>query len=157
MLALALAHVWLTIGPPIQHPSDGVPLRWNGPIECPDEASLRERVHALAPGLLEQRDAASSRVEVEIVAAEDGHSATVVVRSSDGETRRTFSASDCEIATDALATVASDMMLMDFGIEEGMLTVYDALVGYAVTHECYDDGDFHELQLGIVARTVSDS
>lgn len=55
---------------------------------------------------------------------------------------------------DAFANVAHDMMLTDFGIEEGTNTVYDVLVGFAVTHECYDDGDFRELQLGIVARTI---
>jgi hypothetical protein len=55
---------------------------------------------------------------------------------------------------DAFGNVAHDMMLTDFGIEEGASTVYDVLVGFAVTHECYDDGDFRELQLGIVARTV---
>jgi hypothetical protein len=56
---------------------------------------------------------------------------------------------------DAFATVGSDMMVADLGIETGAGIVYDVLVGFAVTHECYDDGDFHELQLGIVAKTVS--
>jgi hypothetical protein len=55
---------------------------------------------------------------------------------------------------DAFATVAHDMMITDFGIEDGAGVVYDVLVGFAVTHECYDDGDFRELQLGIVARTL---
>ncbi len=56
---------------------------------------------------------------------------------------------------DAFASVGSDMMVTDLGSEEGAGTVYDVLVGFAVAHECYDDGDFHELQLGIVARTVN--
>jgi hypothetical protein len=55
---------------------------------------------------------------------------------------------------DAFGTVGSDMMITDLGLDEGAGTVYDVLVGFAVTHECYDDGDFNELQLGIVARTV---
>jgi hypothetical protein len=57
---------------------------------------------------------------------------------------------------DAFANVGHDMMIADLGIDEGANTVYDVLVGFAVTHECYDDGDFRELQLGIVARTVGD-
>jgi hypothetical protein len=55
---------------------------------------------------------------------------------------------------DAFGNVGHDMMLTGLGTDEGAGTVYDVLVGFAVTHECYDDGDFHELQLGIVARTV---
>ncbi len=103
MLALALAHLWLSFGPPIQRPSEGVPLRFGGPPECPDEAALRERVHELVPGLLERRDAAGSRVEVEIVGVAEGWTAAVVVRNADGETRRSFSGFDCELVTDAAA------------------------------------------------------
>jgi hypothetical protein len=55
---------------------------------------------------------------------------------------------------DAFGTVGHDMMLTGLGTDEGANVVYDVLVGFAVTHECYDDGDFHELQLGIVARTA---
>ena len=94
MLALTLAQVWLMIGPPIQRPSEGVPLRWDAPPECPDAAALRERVHALVPGLLERPDAAGSRVEVEVLAAAESYAASVVVRNSDGETRREFAAAD---------------------------------------------------------------
>jgi hypothetical protein len=54
---------------------------------------------------------------------------------------------------DAFGTAAHDMMLSDFGIELGVGTVYDVVVGFAVAHECYEDGDFHELMFGIVART----
>jgi hypothetical protein len=57
---------------------------------------------------------------------------------------------------DAFGNVGHDMMLTDLGIDDGASIVYDVLVGFAVTHECYDDGDFHELQLGIVSRTVGD-
>lgn len=57
---------------------------------------------------------------------------------------------------DAFGNVAHDMMITDFGIDEGENTVYDVLVGFAVAHECYEDGDFRELELGIVARTVGD-
>jgi hypothetical protein len=105
MLALTLAQVWLMIGPPIQRPSEAVPLRWDAPLECPDAAALRERVHALVPGLLEQPDAASSRVEVDVSAAAESYAASVVVRNSDGETRRSFAAADCETVTDAAALV----------------------------------------------------
>jgi hypothetical protein len=121
MLALALAHVWLSIGPPIQRPSDAVPLRWSAPVECPDEAALRERVHELVPGLLDRRDVASSSVEAEILATAEGWSGTVVVRNSDGETRRTFAAADCEIVTDAAAlmlAVALDPVGVVVGLSE---------------------------------------
>jgi hypothetical protein len=105
MLALTFAQVWLMIGPPIQRPSDGVPLRWEAPLECPDVAVLRERVHALVPGLLERPDAAGSRVDVDVSATDESYAASVVVRNNDGETRRSFAASDCETVTDAAALV----------------------------------------------------
>ena len=76
---LAQVGIWLALGPPVQRPSDGVPLRWDAPSECPDQAVLRERVDALAPGLLDRRDAAGSRVDVEVRAAEQGYAAAVVV------------------------------------------------------------------------------
>jgi hypothetical protein len=53
----------------------------------------------------------------------------------------------------AFGTVGHDTMLTDFGIDEGTGTAYDVLAGFAVTHECYEDGDFQELQLGIVGFT----
>jgi hypothetical protein len=105
MLALTLAHAWLTFGPPIQRPSEGVPVRWEAPGECPDLAALRGRVHALVPGLLDRRDAAGSRVEIEIRAGADGYAATVFVRNRDGETRRELAASDCEIVLEASALI----------------------------------------------------
>jgi hypothetical protein len=105
MLTVTVAQVWLTIGPPIQRPSEGVPLRWDAPLECPNEAALRERVDALVPGLLARPDTAQSRVEVEVEAAAERYAATVVVRNSDGETRRQFAAPDCEIVADAAALI----------------------------------------------------
>ena len=110
MLALTLAQLWLTIGPPIQRPTEGVPLRWEAPLECPDQPALRERVHALVPGLLDARDAAGSRVEASVRAGAEGYEATVVVRNGDGETRREFAASDCETLTDAAALILAVML-----------------------------------------------
>jgi hypothetical protein len=121
MLALILAQVWLTIGPPIQRPSEGVPLRWDAPLECPDAAALRERVHALVPGLLERPDAAGSRVEIEVSEGTGSYAATVVVRNSDGETRREFAAPDCETVADAAAlvlAVALDPVGVSVGLSE---------------------------------------
>jgi hypothetical protein len=121
MLALTLAQVWLTIGPPIQRPSEGVPLRWVAPLECPDEAALRERVHALVPGLLERPDAARSRVDIEVRAVEAGYAASVVMRNGDGETRREFAAPDCETVADAAAlilAVALDPVGVSVGLRE---------------------------------------
>jgi hypothetical protein len=119
MLALTLVQVWLTIGPPIQRPSEGVPLRWEAPLECPDETALRERVHALVPGLLERPDAAGSRVEVVVRAAAESHAATVVVRNDDGETRREFAAPDCETVVDAAALVVA-VALDPVGVSVGL-------------------------------------
>jgi hypothetical protein len=119
MLALTLAQVWLLIGPPIQRPSEGVPLRWQAPLECPDAAALRERVHALVPGLLERPDAAGSRVEVEIRAAAENYAAIVVVRNSDGETRRDFAAPDCETVADAAALILA-VTLDPVGVSIGL-------------------------------------
>lgn len=121
MLALTLAHVWLTFGPPIQRPSEGVPLRWQAPLECPDEPALRERVDALVPGLLDRRDAAGSRVEIELRVVEQGYAATVLVRNSDGETRRDFAALDCETVVDAAALVLAvtlDPVAVSLGLSE---------------------------------------
>jgi hypothetical protein len=119
MLALTLAQVWLMIGPPIQRPSEGVPLRWEAPLECPDAAALRERVHVLVPGLLERPDAAGSRVDVDVSAADESYAASVVVRNSDGETRRNFAASDCETVTDAAALVVA-VALDPIGVVVGL-------------------------------------
>ncbi|HLT39454.1 MAG TPA: hypothetical protein VK034_24390 [Enhygromyxa sp.] len=102
MLAL---WIWLALGPPIQRPSEGVPLRWTAPLECPDQAALRERVDALAPGLLDSRDAAGSQVEAEIRVEAEGYAATVVVRNDGGETRRELAAGDCELLADATALI----------------------------------------------------
>jgi hypothetical protein len=102
MLALSLV---LTLGPPIQRPTEGVPLRWQAPLECPDQAALRERVDALVAGLLDRPDAAKSRVEIEVRPGVEGYEATVIVRNGDGETRRDFAAEDCETVTDAAALI----------------------------------------------------
>lgn len=122
MLALTLVQVWLLmIGPPIQRPSEGVPLSWDAPLECPDEMALRERVHALVPDLLDRPDAARSRVDVEVRAVPESYAATVVVRNNDGETRREFAAPNCETVTDAAAlvlAVALDPVGVSIGLRE---------------------------------------
>jgi hypothetical protein len=119
MLALSLLQVWLTLGPPIQRPSEGVPLRWEAPLECPEQAVLRERVDALVPGLLDRRDAASSQVDIEVRAGGEGYEATVIVRNDDGETRRDFAAADCETVTDAAALILA-VVLDPVGVSMGL-------------------------------------
>lgn len=118
MLTL-LAAVWLSFGPPIQRPSAGVPLGWQAPRECPDRAVLRERVHALVPGLLDRRDGPGSRVDVEVRAGDEGYDATVIVRNSDGEIHRSFAALDCETIVDAAALILA-VALDPVGVSEGL-------------------------------------
>ena len=102
ILSLTLAG---SLGPPIQRPAETQPLVWAAPAECPKQDALRERVHALSPGLLDAANAAGSEVEIEVRADAEGYATRVRVRNEEGETRREFVAHDCEIAMNASALI----------------------------------------------------